>query len=871
MPTKNDVPQALTMKMVTGASDWLLQNTVRGRAAGDLLLTELVQISTVAHPARTAPITGRYSDPASLWAGWIEDDARTWVAFVAKTPERFTLLWEKRDASGGVKGDPVCFFREEGAERTIETRAREEMRVSKTVKAHGATFNIDRPVGHTKKGKGFDGKPYELTYTCDYGYLCKTHEGKEPPIGGDGMLIDAYCCAPGTRADDGDGDDDAAPPSSKGERMIHVVNQIDPKTREPDEQKLILNAHDMAHAARVYGAHTPARCFGSMFTMTGDAFRAQLAACAPGQRLTFMPAGPEIPTTDEPPSTKRGADLAADRTRVHASQEPYQMPRPHAPVAADHHHLLQRDAGASGDDDRGADLFTRVVSAERAYTREIEGKRRVCVDFVMSTEAKDNHGTILRAKWNLKRFNTNPVFLYMHNRREDRPPIGVMENVRVENKQLLGTAILSDVSEFDREIAEKYLQRIMRGGSVGFNPGSITVEIIDGEETVVFDDIELLEFSAACVPSNPETIAKLAEQRARCLEIGRAASGFAEGVCRGAVPHRKYPLDQSMTWDAAAAEKKVRAWATVGGKINWGRYAQAFGWVDPEKSDSFDGYKLIHHTVSPDGKTLVTVRGGLIAAGNAIQGARGGVKIPPGDLPAVKAHLAEHYKEFGLAPPWEKKKAIANDTPDPTETHHMPHDIRIRLLDTADTAPTTDKKSRAHGVQPCEVTCPGCQEQLRVLSELPESVLSMERALSEQTTLLKSEQLRAAALEKKLTDRSADMSALLIKMAQRDLADLTGKQIDPTQVDIELELARHYFEDETRDEKGQLVGIAKWEARVAKLKALPDQKLAQRTIPAAKPGDGPTKPAEDAAAKVDAEGRTRGGDALAARMRDSKS
>lgn len=851
---------------IAKANDWLRDHTTTRAVGGGFvsdLITETVKLTDEPHPSRSAPITGRYDEPTIPWVGWIEDAARSWVAFVAKSPERFTLLWKEREAGGGVKGDPVCFLRDEDAERghpvndtaqSIATcRAAESGVVVKTVQHHGATFAIDRAIGSVKKGKGFDGKPFELTYTCDYGYLQKTHEGKAPPIGGDGMMIDAYCCAPTSRAE---GDD--APPSSVGdEPMIHVVNQVHPKTKAHDEQKLILNAKDALRATSVYMAHTPAQCFGSMFTMTGEAFRAQLATATPGKRMTFAPMAP----ADEPaPSTKRGAGVEATRgaipthaasATVHAPQEPHQMPLPVAPKT----NADRRDAGALNDEG-AADLFTRVITATRAYTKDIDGQKRVCVDFVMSTEAKDNHGTILRAKWDLKRFNQNPVFLYMHNRREDRPPIGVMENVRVEGKNLLGTACLSNVSEFDREIAEKYLQKIMRGGSVGFNPRVITVEVIDGEETVVFDDNELLEFSAACVPSNPETLAKLTEQRARCLEIGRAASGDTYAETRGAVPHRKYPLDQSSKWDEKAAEKAVRAWATVGGKISFAKYAQAFGWVDPEKSNSFDGYKLLHHTVSPDGKSLVTVRGGVIASGNAIQGARGGLKIPPSDLPAVKAHLAEHYKEFGLAPPWEKKKAHDTANPDPTEISPM-HDIILRLLDTTpDANAASATGNRAHGVQPCEVTCPGCSEKLRVTPELPESVAVQARALTETKLTLDAAEKRAAALETKLGVRSADVSKLLVDLATRDLADLTGKQLDPTEVDTELELARNYFADETRDDKGNLVGLGKWQARVAKLKARPDQKLGQRAVPAPKAGDVPTQPAAGAEVKKDGEGRT---------------
>jgi len=727
-------------------------------------------------------------------------------------------------------------------------RAAEPGVVVKTVKRHGAIFAIDRPIGHVKTGTGDDGKPFELTYTCDYGYLCKTHEDKDPPIGGDGMLIDAYCCAPTSRAANDEPDMDE-PDMDEGDvdvPWIHVVNQVFPADQKPDEQKLIVGAKDAEHACRVYFAHTPSTRFGSMFSLDEKAFRTQLATATPGKRFAFTPTTPVAP--DEPPPSSRGnrtrnviPPRAASAT-VHAHQEPHAMPNAARPASPAH-----RDAGTGEEFSVIPELFTRVVQAERAYKRDVGGTERICVDFVMSTEAKDSHGTILRAEWDLKRFLQNPVFIYMHNRREDRPPIGVMENVRVEGKKLLGTACFDTTTEFDREIAQKYLNGTMRGGSVGFNPRSVTVEIIDGEETVVFADNELLEFSAACVPSNPDTIAT---QKARCLELGRAAGA----IVRGAVPHRKFPLDNSTKWDAVAAEKRVRAWATKGdGKLDFGKYAQAFGWVDPAKANDVGGYKLLHHDVM--GGRLVTVRGGVIAAGNAIQGARGGVNIPPSDLPAVKAHLAEHYKEFGLAPPWEKKKAHDNQTPTPTENTML--DLILRLAD-----PTTDSASagqRAHGAAPCEVTCPGCSETLRVVAELPASVAKTASELAETKATLGAAEARATTLETKLGARSKDVSNLLVKLAERDLSDLTGKKIDPAEVDTEMELARVYFSDEARDADGNLVGLQKWQTRVEKLKGRPDMKLDTRVVPPPKPGDQPTTPAAAAETKKDKDGRTHAG------------
>jgi hypothetical protein len=44
---------------------------------------------------------------------------------------------------------------------------------------------------------------------------------------------------------------------------------------------------------------------------------------------------------------------------------------------------------------------------------------------------------------------------------------------------------------------------------------------------------------------------------------------------------------------------------------------------------------------------------GIIAAGNIMQGARGGIDIPRSDIDRVKSHLPKYYKKMDDTPPWE--------------------------------------------------------------------------------------------------------------------------------------------------------------------------------------------------------------------------
>jgi len=49
---------------------------------------------------------------------------------------------------------------------------------------------------------------------------------------------------------------------------------------------------------------------------------------------------------------------------------------------------------------------------------------------------------------------------------------------------------------------------------------------------------------------------------------------------------------------------------------------------------------------------LVAVPRGIMAAGDVMQGSRGGVDLPKSDIERVKSHLAKYYKKMGDEAPW---------------------------------------------------------------------------------------------------------------------------------------------------------------------------------------------------------------------------
>lgn len=109
--------------------------------------------------------------------------------------------------------------------------------------------------------------------------------------------------------------------------------------------------------------------------------------------------------------------------------------------------------------------------------------------------------------------------------------------------------------------------------------------------------------------------------------------------------------DRDREWDGDAAEKRVRTWAGAEDTPNDG-YRDAHVWYDADQKDEFGAYKLLVADVV-DGR-LKAVPRGVMAAGNVMQGARGGVGIPGTDVDRVKSHLAKYYAKMGDTAPWDR-------------------------------------------------------------------------------------------------------------------------------------------------------------------------------------------------------------------------
>jgi hypothetical protein len=124
-----------------------------------------------------------------------------------------------------------------------------------------------------------------------------------------------------------------------------------------------------------------------------------------------------------------------------------------------------------------------------------------------------------------------------------------------------------------------------------------------------------------------------------------------EVVAVAVVDYQDLPLaDRDRQWSGDEANARVREWAGAQEDPNE-RYRRAFVWYEPEDADKFKGYKLQIADVV-DGRLKVVPRA-VFQAAAVMQGARGGVDLPPADIDGVRRHLARYYDKLGDTPPWE--------------------------------------------------------------------------------------------------------------------------------------------------------------------------------------------------------------------------
>jgi hypothetical protein len=240
----------------------------------------------------------------------------------------------------------------------------------------------------------------------------------------------------------------------------------------------------------------------------------------------------------------------------------------------------------------------------------------------------------------------NIVSLFNHNVNE---PIGLPE--LSEDRRGLFTKIkLVLAVQKARDTLALAKAGVIKRMSIGYDP--VKTEFVDGIRHL--KEVRLFDVSPVIFAANTE---------AMILSI-KASTTFDD-----------LPLaDRERAWDAAAAERRVRAWAG-GESTSWDKYSRAFMWFNPDEPELFGSYKLGFADIIND--RLTAIPRGIFAIAGVLSGARGGVNIPDADAAKVRTHVEAYYKKmrdkFGdeeITTPWSKSDAAGDggDMSDDIET-----------------------------------------------------------------------------------------------------------------------------------------------------------------------------------------------------------
>lgn len=286
---------------------------------------------------------------------------------------------------------------------------------------------------------------------------------------------------------------------------------------------------------------------------------------------------------------------------------------------------------------------TKLLHVKALVNKEAQVEEGIIEAIVGSSDVVDRMGdTIDQDGWILDNFKKNPVILWGHNVREDRPPIGKATKVWLEGirKKKLMFSVKFDLQDtFAADIYRKIREGFINAVSVGFQP----LEWLDNE----FLKMDLLELSFVPIPANPQALVSIRElgdepvQDMKELFKQRELTEFSDLKIletKKVIPFKDLgasPISDS--WDGPG--EKARA------SIDDLKLMSA--WFDDGAPDKKGSYLLPHHK-QVDKKAVWR---GVAAAMAVLLGGKDGVDIPESDRRSVYNHLAKHYKQFDrLAP-----------------------------------------------------------------------------------------------------------------------------------------------------------------------------------------------------------------------------
>lgn len=161
-------------------------------------------------------------------------------------------------------------------------------------------------------------------------------------------------------------------------------------------------------------------------------------------------------------------------------------------------------------------LHTKAEFVSKANEPE-EG---VIEAIVGSSNVLDRMGDVIdQAGWDLKNFMKNPVILWGHNVREERPPIGKALKVWLTGDKKAGTGKQQLMFKVKFDLQDSFAAEIFRKIKDGFlNTVSVGFIPLEREDNT-YTKAELLELSVVPVPANPEAVVQLRHMGISTIEM----------------------------------------------------------------------------------------------------------------------------------------------------------------------------------------------------------------------------------------------------------------------------------------------------------------------------------------------------------------
>lgn len=238
--------------------------------------------------------------------------------------------------------------------------------------------------------------------------------------------------------------------------------------------------------------------------------------------------------------------------------------------------------------------------------------------------------------------------------------IGRVDSIfKGESGAIMGRGIILSGPEAPPE-AEEYVNLLRSGaaGGVSIDGDSAQFEIEYNEDDdgmitdmkMVFSSINIRALTAVSIPA-----------------FAGAKIQLADSVVAAVIGSTDLPVAaRDRNWDGLAAQRAIFDWAKTEEGFDTGKLSRAFLWRDSDGDPQEKGSYKLPFTEVIEG-TLTIVPKAVFAAAAAVEGARGGVKIPDADKAGIRRKLGSLYNKIPPVegedghptPPWETDQGDA--------------------------------------------------------------------------------------------------------------------------------------------------------------------------------------------------------------------